>query len=315
MQRRQYLENYGNNGNNADGFLGKKILPTLGVSFGLPQYGGGYPLNPFGAGPAVNPYGNVVGGGGINLGIVSVNPLVSFQLTRNEEGEKIFKPFVNLHVTPNDFLVHKFSNFLHNKKQAFHQHLHHHAYPPPPPYYHRPPYYSGPPVYHKPGPGPFIYDRPGFEEGPLVEPSLPGPPRPPYYYAPPPPHIYRDSPAPSTHRLPHYFTQEDFSSLSQNPTFLEDTVNNYQGGFSGDNFNSFRRTINNSSNQIKFNSVIDEYQKRYENQTPFINQPNHDSLLTSSREGKTLAFPTDGRSDKTNRITFEKVNKVRFIKN
>lgn len=279
----------------------------------MPQSGGGYPLNPFGAGPAVNPYGNVVGGGGINLGLVSVNPLVSFQLTRNEEGEKLFKPFINLHVTPNDFLVHKFSSFLHNKKQALHHHLHHHAYPPPP-YYPRPPYF-GPPHHHRPIPRPPpIFDHPhGPIDEPPYEPISELPPRPPYFYA--PPYIYRDRPAGSHHRLPHYFTQDDFSSPSESAPYLEDTLNNYEGSFSGGNLDFFKRTITNSSNPIKFNSIIDEYKNRYENQSPFVNQYNtasYENLQSPSRGGKSFTFPSDdARSDKRNRVTFEKISKVR----
>lgn len=85
---------------------------------------------------------------------------MSVQVTKDEDGEKVIKPFVNLHVTPNDFLVQKLSSYLHHKKEAFHQHVHHHSYPKPPPYYHHQhePIYShhpptdhyGPPVYHRP---------------------------------------------------------------------------------------------------------------------------------------------------------------------
>ncbi len=89
------------------------LEPTVGFSFGLPQYGGGpyggQPTNFLGTGTAVNPY---YGGGGpnvgpngipsrISLGAVDINPLVSFQTTANEKGELIKKPLINLHVTPN----------------------------------------------------------------------------------------------------------------------------------------------------------------------------------------------------------------------
>ena len=88
------------------------LEPTVGVSFGLPQYGagyGGYPTNFLGTGTAINPY---YGGGGpgygpngvpsrISLGAVDINPLISFQSTANEKGELIKKPLINLHVTPN----------------------------------------------------------------------------------------------------------------------------------------------------------------------------------------------------------------------
>ncbi|XP_075224751.1 uncharacterized protein LOC142326279 isoform X1 [Lycorma delicatula] len=139
---------------------GLKLRPTFGVSFGLPSGGGGYPLNPFYPNPAVNPYGGSVGGNGVDLGLVSVNPLLSVQVTKDEYGEKVVKPLVNLHVTPNQGFVHKIGNIFHKFKDPLyygpppllhhHQHYHTPAYPPPhykphpPPYYHKP---WGPPGY------------------------------------------------------------------------------------------------------------------------------------------------------------------------
>ncbi|KAF5269995.1 hypothetical protein FQR65_LT05794 [Abscondita terminalis] len=148
----------------------RRIKPTFGVSFGLPsQGGGGYPLNPFGYYPLVNPYGSTIGGGGINLGLLSVNPLLSVQVTKDDYGEKIIKPFVNLHVTPNDFLVHKLDNFFTFKKEALFNkphHYHHHDYPQP--FYHKPHYdhhqhYSD---------GPYLHEHPG----PIHHPEYEGPP-------------------------------------------------------------------------------------------------------------------------------------------
>ena len=88
------------------------LEPTVGVSFGLPQYGqsyGGQPFNYLNTGTAINPY---YGGGGpaygangvpsrISLGAVDINPLISFQSIANAKGELIKKPLINLHVTPN----------------------------------------------------------------------------------------------------------------------------------------------------------------------------------------------------------------------
>ncbi|XP_047111997.1 uncharacterized protein LOC124788758 [Schistocerca piceifrons] len=145
-----------------------KLKPTFGVSFGLPQGGGGgYPLNPFGPNPAINPYGGSVGGpGGINLGLVSVNPLVSVQVTKDEYGDKVVKPLVNLHVTPNPGLVHKLGSLLHGgfhkpgyglfHKPGFpsyvkhdHDHHHHHVHvSKPAPVYHKPHYYYPPKPYY-----------------------------------------------------------------------------------------------------------------------------------------------------------------------
>lgn len=130
------------------------------MSFGLPSGGGGYPLNPYQSHPAINPYGGSVGGNGVDLGLVSVNPLLSVQVTKDEYGEKVVKPLVNLHVTPNQGFVHKIGNIFHKFKEPYyyspppllHQHQHWHAtgYPPYHQSYHKPqPYYKpyGPPGY------------------------------------------------------------------------------------------------------------------------------------------------------------------------
>lgn len=142
-------------------------MPTWGVSFGLPQSGGGYPINSYGGEPLVNPYpGYGSGSQGINLGLVSVNPLVSVQVTKDDYGEKVVKPFVNLHVTPNQGLVHKFHNLLANKKQLLHGDYHHNYapnyYPPGPSHYERPIFVDKP--FHQqyyPNHGP-NYQRPQY---------------------------------------------------------------------------------------------------------------------------------------------------------
>ncbi|KAF7995277.1 hypothetical protein HCN44_004749 [Aphidius gifuensis] len=102
------------------------VKPTWGVSFGLPQDGNGggsgrYPINPYGENPPLNPYRGYGGGGanganGINLGLVSVNPLLALKVGKDDYGEKVVKPFVNLHVTPNQGLVNKLDNYDNTKK-------------------------------------------------------------------------------------------------------------------------------------------------------------------------------------------------------
>lgn len=174
-----------------------KVRPTFGVSFGLPYgYGQPYPLNPFGSVPsAVNPFFGSVGPGGLSLGPVSVNPLLSIQVSKDEFGEKIIKPLVNLHVTPNKGLLHKFKGLVggigghgfggggfggggfggggfHHGPPPIH-HLHHgqihHNHPPPP--FVLPGAYPPPPPY---GPGPYG-SRP-FGPGPYgPRPYGPGP--------------------------------------------------------------------------------------------------------------------------------------------
>lgn len=141
---------------------GKRIVPTFGVSFGLPYPSGGYPLNPYGSYPAQNPYFGAISPNGLNLGLLNVNPLVSFQVSKNEYGEKLVKPLVNLHVTPNENIINKVGSLFHSKKQGFNhhqgninQHYHHHTHHSEPEYHHSPhyehqphyPQHSGPEYY------------------------------------------------------------------------------------------------------------------------------------------------------------------------
>lgn len=115
-------------------------------------------MNPFGHNPAINPYYGSVGGGGLDLGLVSVNPLLSVQVTKDEYGEKVVKPLVNLHVTPNHGLIHKFGHIIHKFKEPhyggpapyYHHHQHYHSPPPPPIYHHKPSYYPHKPYGHPP---------------------------------------------------------------------------------------------------------------------------------------------------------------------
>lgn len=122
---------FGLAGNGENGIsTNKKVEPTFGVSFGLPQSSQGYPINPYGSHPMYNPYGPAINGGGLNLGLVSVNPLLAVQVTKNDYGEKVVKPFVNLHVTPNEHVVNKIGHLFHEKKLYLlnkHEHFHHHS--------------------------------------------------------------------------------------------------------------------------------------------------------------------------------------------
>ena len=83
--------------------INSKLQPTVGVSFGLQnqnqQYYGGQPQNYLGTGTGVNPYPG--SNGGLSLGALDINPLISFQATTNDAGEIVNKPLINLHVTPN----------------------------------------------------------------------------------------------------------------------------------------------------------------------------------------------------------------------
>lgn len=144
----------------------------------------------------MNPYGQSLGGGnGLNLGLVSVNPLLSVQVTKNDDGEKVVKPWVNLHVTPNAGLVHKVGDIVHKLKSPHyygggygheypppsyhHQHNHYHvpSSPPIPSYYGGgPSYYPSKPFYHSKPPPPSYYGAGyggGYSNGASYAPEYP----------------------------------------------------------------------------------------------------------------------------------------------
>lgn len=110
----------------------RKVLPTYGVSFGLPYPSaaqpGGYPSNVIGEHyPAQNPYFGSLGPNGLNLGLINVNPLVSLQVSKTDYGEKVVKPLVNLHVTPNANIIQKVGDLFKRKPTEVHTtHYHHH---------------------------------------------------------------------------------------------------------------------------------------------------------------------------------------------
>lgn len=122
------------------------VKPTWGISFGLPQTGGPYPVNPYGGNALVNPYGGYgLPEQGINFGLLSVNPLLAVQFTKDEYGEKVVKPFVNFHVTPNRNAVQKLGHLLAHKKQLLYgNYAANYAVPSKPYLSHEKPHYAGP---------------------------------------------------------------------------------------------------------------------------------------------------------------------------
>ncbi|XP_002012261.4 uncharacterized protein LOC6586651 isoform X3 [Drosophila mojavensis] len=132
----------------------RKILPTYGVSFGLPYpsagYPGGYPANVLNDYyPAQNPNFGSLGPNGLNLGLVNVNPLVSLQVSKTDYGENVVKPLVNLHVTPNANIIQKVGDFFKKTPSEVHStHYHHHDHFSGYEHEHHPHHYSAPPPTH-----------------------------------------------------------------------------------------------------------------------------------------------------------------------
>lgn len=302
-----YNTNNNNNGNN-----NKKITPTFGISFGLPnQGGGGYPVNPHGPNPFVNPYGGAIGSQGVNLGLVSVNPLVSLQVTKDDYGEKVLKPFVNLHVTPNNFLVHKFEDlFAYKKHLVFnkHKHLHYHKpnhyfpyHHPPHHYHHREPHY----LHHKPSYH-LEHEPSYYEEQPSIEYAGPHH-KPSYHLEHPPVHYDGSHHKPSYHidyspseytGLSNHYDESNYDSPPYDPhsqsSYFENP-HNY-----GSNFDNYDETYNgrnyeNHTDSIDGNSILLQYQQKFENGQ---NNYGDDSstLNSNSRGGKSLNLYTTSTS-------------------
>lgn len=219
------------------GVGGKKILPTLGVSFGLPFPTQNYPISPYGPyGNIPNPHFGAISPNGLNLGLLNVNPLFSLQVTKSEHGEKLVKPFVNLHVTPNEGIIGKIGSLFAHKKGALHNHYHKHLHRYPPPHHpYEPHHFEGPILSHPP---------PHHFEGPIGPPHFEGPIGPPHFDGghhfdghphhlfDGPPHHHFDGPILSK-PPPHFYKDSGYSGgsllddvFSSNPAVLGFRSNN-----------------------------------------------------------------------------------------
>lgn len=84
-----------------------------------------------------------------------MNPLLAVQFTKDEYGEKVVKPFVNFHVTPNRNIVQKLGHLLSHKKQTLFESYGPsytpHYYPLKPIEFYEKPYYVNPhdPLFHR----------------------------------------------------------------------------------------------------------------------------------------------------------------------
>lgn len=184
----------------------------------MPYPSGGYPFNTFNGGsPAQNPYFGSISPNGLNLGLVNVNPLVSFQFAKNEYGEKTFKPLVNLHVTPNEniiskvgalFKAKKFGGFGGGANPSLNQHYHTHTHYDGSGNYHPHHYDSGPPSHFE---GPPHYPP----SGPHYPPSGPHFDGPSHYLSSGP---HFEGPTHYSPSGPHFESAPHFSSPSYYPT-------------------------------------------------------------------------------------------------
>lgn len=251
LQRLLGLAGYGGNG----GHNNKQVQPTFGVSFGLPQPSHSYPVNPFGHNPLHNPYGPALNGGGINLGLLSVNPLLAVQVSKNDYGEKIVKPFVNLHVTPNEHVVNKLGDLFHEKKLYLlnkHEHFHH---------------YNNPHYNHNIGPH---YPRPPYQFSPHYTP----------HYSQPP--IY----SPHYSHYPNHYRQNSYDSL-RTPHVNEDYYDDDNVNLDEDDYNQGNYGYERSAN-VSHNLDTNRYANRYA-YSRSLQIPNHSR--EANRGDQTVRFP------------------------
>ncbi|CAH0584212.1 unnamed protein product [Chrysodeixis includens] len=203
----------------------KHVQPTFGVSFALPpapnMASNFHPYN-----PQLSPFGRSIFAGGINLGIATVNPLLSLQISKDEYGEKVYSPLVHFHITPSQHKIAALNQIFDDKKYyLLNKHLHYHTlhhplhvspalhpgYPvpvPPPPYYHGP---------HVPPPhfGPSHHSL----HSPRPLPHIPSPPHPPHHYQ------HHASPV---HYPPHY---EPSVYSPQYPNYEKENIRGPPRGF------------------------------------------------------------------------------------
>lgn len=305
------------------GYGGKKILPTLGVSFGLPYPTNNYPISPYGNPSIPNPHFGALSPNGLNLGLLNVNPLFSLQVTKSEHGEKLVKPFVNLHVTPNEGIIGKIGHLFAAKKGQLHNHYHKHL--------HRYPAYGpyGPPGFHGPPPphhfeGPILPHPPHFE-GPI----LPYPP-PPHFEGPifsKPPHHFHghgpifSKPPPFYKDFGHNPNELVYDDIGFNPNVL---------GFRSSNltFNDQRefppndQFLDNVKNQAldhllyKLNAIEDDdrYARQYSDLNRNSANPNNIQSIPAQAPGSAegsemVSFPTSRRRRDTDQVVPASIEK------
>lgn len=289
----------------------KKVEPQFGVSFGLPYPTGGYPLNTFNGGyPAQNPYFGSISPNGLNLGLVNVNPLVSFQFAKNEYGEKTFKPLVNLHVTPNEQLIHKVGNLFKAKKygsgggyggqSSYNQHYHTHTHLSAPSAIYYPHHYDDNHQYidgHHGHGHPEIYSAFGSGEYGFTGPSgFTGPGS-----------FYRDTSAASasydTHSLPNGYYDNEFPSAAAAPydfdpnlysrSLNSSTVSQSQHFKPSYNYQNVYPQ-NNRDNLVQMaNKYASGYQDYNHRQTP--NSEQLQSAMQAMQTMQSISFPTNRR--------------------
>ncbi|PZC84259.1 hypothetical protein B5X24_HaOG205454 [Helicoverpa armigera] len=225
--------------NDYSGIDHRRVQPTFGISFALPQgVSNHHPYNPH-----LGLAGAAAASGGLNLGLAVVNPLLSIQVSKNEHGEKVYKPLLHLHVTPSQSKLNALTHIFEEKKQFLlnkHQHQHYHMiYPSAYPAYGPYPIHPIPPAVH-PHPHSHFphYDNPHHQSYPHYVPNHeehphhlahPEPLHHSPYFNGPPPHSPYDGPPVYS---PHYADYEpihykDHHNPEGYDDYYDDNARNY----------------------------------------------------------------------------------------
>lgn len=246
------------------------------------------------------------------MGLVNVNPLFSLQLSKNEHGQKLVKPFVNLHVTPNEGIIGKIGSLFQAKKGALHKHYHHHLhrYPPPPPNY-----FEGHDHHYPHHPhgidevSPFLSHQPHHHGGEII-PDFHGPPHGgqiiPDFHGHGPPHGGQIIP---DFHGPHFkdsgFSKDSFiDDISTNPGLLgfrsnnvsafaqaeSDGGYNYQSVYPQNNFNNINSNVKDEFRYARGFSNFNQNELKSNNAYSFTTQ------APGTAEGSDkVSFPTSRR--------------------
>jgi hypothetical protein len=260
----------------------------------VPNY---YPISPYGH-PYQNPHFGALSPNGLNLGLISVNPLVSLQVTKSEHGGKLVKPFVNLHVTPNKGIIDTIGGLFYAKKNVLHKHLHLHRYPPRPDFLPHPPHHLPPPIEGPilPYPPQPYHNLPPPIEGPI----LPYPPPSNFHnhHHLPPPIEGPFSPYPPNHEE-SFYPPGPIGFRSSNKDVSNDNSYNYQSVY---NTNENAPINNNYVNGAK-----DDY--RYARQYSNADESNKNFVQSipaqapGSNEGsESISFPSSRRRRDTDQV-------------
>lgn len=316
---------YGSNGGHGgyvgnSGIGGKKILPTIGVSFGLPFPTHNYPISPNGNIP--NPYFGSISPNGLNLGLLNVNPLFSLQVTKSEHGEKLVKPFVNLHVTPNENIIGKIGSLFLAKKGALHRHYHKHLhrYPPPPPHYD--PHQFDPHLHPHPPPNYFdglTLSHPPFPLAHFEEHNLPHPPHFGGHIFSNPPPFYKDTENfRGSHIEDNSFNPAILGFRSSNVSFNDQSEfpPNNEVGLKYSSFNDYSYQSLYPQNVDKFSSVKDSsrYARKFSNYNKQSSNQNVIQSIPAQAPGfaegsEKVSFPTSRRRRDTDQVVPASIEK------